>query len=147
MNLSSHFTLAELTNSQEAVRKGLDNSPTPEILENLRQTAAGLERVREILDEPMFISSGYRSPKVNAAVGGSRTSQHMNGEAVDFTSPNYGTPLQICQAIVSNADFIDFDQLIYEGTWVHISFSDTPRREVLTARFAGGKASYTRGLA
>ena len=152
MNLSPHFTLVEMTVSSKGTRLGLDNTPTPQAMDKLYDTAAGLERVRDVLCTPIVVISGYRSPKVNAAVGGAMHSQHMNGEAADFISPSFGTPLDICREILNHADYVDFDQLIWEGAghgggaWVHISFSDTPRRSVMTATFQNGKAVYSKGL-
>jgi hypothetical protein len=144
LNLSPHFTLEEFTRSEAATRKGLDNTPDADTLEVLRSTAIGLEEVRALLDAPIEVTSGYRSPKVNSAVGGSATSQHCKGEAVDFRAPQFGTPLEICREIM--ASDIVFDQLIYEGTWVHISFASQPRRSMLTAHFNGGRVTYTNGI-
>lgn len=147
MNLSTHFTLEELTASDKAVRLGIDNTPTDEALDALYTTAAGMERVRDVLgDKRVFSTSGYRCPKLNTATGGASASQHMKGEAVDFVCPDFGTPMEVCQEVVANTDYVGFDQLIMEGTWVHISFSDRNRGEVLTATFKGGKATYTKGL-
>lgn len=146
MNLSTHFTLDELTQSETATRLGIDNSPSDEVVDNLYTTAAGLERIRTVLDAPVLISSGYRCPKLNSAVHGSKVSQHMRGQAADFRAPKFGTPLQVCMEIVENTGFVDFDCLILEGTWVHVSFSDDPRNEVLTAHFDNGKVSYSGGL-
>lgn len=146
MNLSAHFTLEELTASDYATRKGIDNTPTTEALSNLHLLSSGLERVRYILDSPMHINSGYRCPKLNSALGGSSKSQHMEGLAADFTAPSFGTPKEICEAIADHEDFIAFDQLIYEGTWVHVSFSDQPRGSILTAHFGNGVTNYTKGL-
>ena len=146
MNLSPHFTLAELTRSETALRRGIDNSASASIVEKLRHTAGGLERVRALLGAPLHVNSAYRGPNVNAAVGGSSTSQHTKGEAADFVAPSFGSPLDICRAII--ASDIEFDQLIYEGSWVHISFvADRAQRQmVLTAHFAGGKVTYTPGI-
>lgn len=146
MNLSSHFTLEEFTRSDTAVRLGIDNTPSTEIIENLKNTAAGLERVRSVLKVAMFVTSGYRCIKLNIARKGSKTSQHVKGEAIDFVAPDFGDALAVCREIVRHRDEIGFDQLIYEGTWIHISFSDDPRDEVLTAKFSNGTATYTRGL-
>lgn len=123
--LSAHFTVAEMTITQQ---RGLNNDPPLEVVAALRRTAQGLERVRERLGgHPLIISSGYRSPAVNAAVGGSKTSQHMLGEAADFICPYFGSPLDIVYALRDTPD-IEFDQLIEEfGRWVHISFCDKPR--------------------
>lgn len=144
-HLTAHFTLEELTRSEIALRRGLSNGPSAEIVERLTKTAVGLEQIRALLRVPLHISSGYRSPEVNAALGGSATSQHMKGEAADFIAPDFGGPREVCLAIL--ASNIPFDQLIFEGTWVHISFSETPRHSVLTAHFEGGKARYTQGIA
>lgn len=143
--LSEHFTLEEMTASDVAIRKGIDNTPTPEIVANLTELAGFLEQVRELLGCPMHINSGYRSPKVNAAVGGSSTSAHMTGQAADFVAPDFGTPQQIAHHIAASE--IPFDQLIYEGTWVHFGIRGDMRRQVLTATFSGGKATYTQGIA
>ena len=130
MNLSAHFTLDEFTNSQTAARQGIDNTPSPDIVRTLQRTATGLELVRNLLGAPILISSGYRSPALNKAVGGAANSQHMTGEAVDFTCPGYGTPAQIVADI--SHSIIPFDQVIVEfGRWVHISFSDKNRRQSL----------------
>ena len=92
-----------------------------------------MELVRNVLNgQPIMISSGYRSPEVNAAVNGSKNSQHMQGKAVDFTCPNFGSPNTIIRAIKNSG--IKFDQLILEfDSWVHISFSDPSRKQVLIA--------------
>lgn len=146
MNLSTHFTLEEMTTSDTAVRLGIDNTPSAQVIDALYTTTAGLERVRTILGVPLIVSSGYRCPKLNTAVHGAKTSQHLKGEAADFRAPEFGTPLQICRELLKYTDFIGFDQLLFEGTWCHISFSDQPRNEVLTAKFSGGSVTYTKGL-
>jgi hypothetical protein len=140
VNLSPHFTLDELTRSDVAARRGLLNVPTPTLVENLKFLAEGLERVRELLKAPLEVSSGYRSPAVNAAVGGSIASQHRFGLAADFRAPQFGDPLEVCNAIL--ASDIQFDQMIYEfESWTHISFvRREPRREALTVMTLNGKA-------
>jgi zinc D-Ala-D-Ala carboxypeptidase len=145
MQLSDHFSLAELTASQEAVRHNIDNVPSDQVLANLRTTAEGLELVRAMLAKPIIISSGYRSEELNHALGGVTSSAHCRGFAADFISPAAGTPYQIACRILSN-DRIKFDQLICEGDWVHISFAPPLRRQVLTATFKQGVASYAPGL-
>lgn len=143
--LSRNFFLSELLASSVAVRLGIPNTPTASDLGNIRNfLAPGLQSVRDLLDVPMVVSSGYRGQALNAAVGGSKTSQHMVGLAADFTAPGFGTPLQVCRAIVAAG--LAFDQIIMEGAWVHISFSAKPRRQVLTARFGPGGATYSHGL-
>lgn len=143
--LTAHFSLEELTVSQEGARRGLNNTPDGQPLANLRKTANGMELVRAYLTHPIFVSSGYRSPEVNKAVGGSPTSAHVQGFAADFISPGFGTPLKICRTIECSP--LHFDQLILEfGQWVHISFDPRNRREVLTAKKVGGKTTYLRGI-
>lgn len=147
MKLSPHFDLAELTVSATAARRGLDNTPPPAILETLKATARRMEQVRAILDgQPIIVLSGYRSPAVNAAVKGSRTSAHMTGHAVDFICPGFGTPRLVAAKL--HAELPDFDQLIQEfGQWVHIGFGPGRRNQVLTAsRTANGKTAYTPGI-
>ncbi len=140
--LSPHFALEELVASQTASREGLDNTPTPEIVRALTVAARGMENVRDLLGgHPINVSSGYRSPAVNAAIHGATHSAHMEGWAVDFTCYEAGTPLEICRTIAA-AQSLVFDQLIQEGTWVHISFAPTLRREVLTKHGNG----YVSGL-
>lgn len=137
--------MEELTHSETAVRKGIDNTPDADAMENLLILAGHLEDVRELLDHPITISSGYRSPKLNAAIGGSINSAHCRGEAADFICPAFGTPREIVLAI-SGSD-LQFDQVIWEGTWVHFGIGEKMRREVLTATFEGGKARYSIGVA
>lgn len=139
MILSAHFTLEEFIDSQTAARKGIDNTPPPEVMDRLHRTATGLELVRNLLQAPILISSGYRSPELNAAVGGSKNSQHMTGEAVDFTCPGFGPPAKVVQSIVQS--IIPFDQVIVEfGRWVHISFAMQPRKMALVIDADGTRA-------
>lgn len=146
MSLTDHFSIAELSHSATAERMGIDNTPPDSMTTPLFVLAVGLEQVRKLLgDRPLHIESGYRCPALNAAVGGSSNSAHMQGYAADFTCHEYGTPLEIAQTIVASA--IPFDQLIQEGTWVHISFAPAMRRDVLTAhRTPRATTTYTRGL-
>ena len=133
--LSEHFTLEELTFSQVAARQGIDNTPPPEIVQNLKRVAAVLEEVRSLLGgKVIHINSGYRGPALNAIIGGSKTSAHMTGLAADFIAPAFGSVLEIAKAIEVSG--IVFDQLIHEyGTWVHIGLAANgakPRRQKLT---------------
>lgn len=149
MNLTEHFTLEELTHSDLAVRKGLDNTPDAETIANLTILAQTLERVRTLLNAPIHINSGYRSQKVNAALGSSPTSKHCLGLAADFTAPQFGTPQEVAKAIIKAA--IGFDQLIYEfGSWVHLGLEEPEkqwRNQVLTAKLQEGKTIYVEGIA
>lgn len=134
MQLSPNFSLAEMIRSDTAARRGLDNTPSPAVLAELQRTAELLEKVRTVLGmRPILISSGYRSPAVNAAVGGSATSAHCFGMAADFTCPEFGSPLEVCRELETYAEMLDFDQLIHEfGAWVHLGRRASPRRQVLT---------------
>lgn len=139
MNLSTHFTLAEFIATSH---RGIDNTPSDAVLEELRKTAAMLEDVRAMLKNPINISSGFRCSALNKAVGSKPTSKHVTGQAVDFTCRGYGSPLDVCKAI--EASGIMFDQLILEfynpatGTgWVHLGRSASPRRQVLTINSHG----------
>jgi zinc D-Ala-D-Ala carboxypeptidase len=148
MNLTEHFTLAELTGSDYAIRHGINNTSSDhEILANLHILAQGLERVRHIFMLPLIVSSGYRSPRVNAGVGGSKTSAHLRGLAADFIVPGV-SQIEVCRLLADKPE-IGFDQLIYEGRWCHISFPEPehdPAGIVLTATFHGGKATYSKGI-
>ena len=144
MNLTEHFSLAELVASQVATRKGIDNKPGPAIVTNLTRLAALLEQVRVLVGVPITVSSGYRSPALNKAVGGAASSAHVLGLAADISTAKLA-PKALALLIRQSA--IVFDQLIYEGTWVHIGLSaGAPRRQVLTAKFAGGGVSYVTGI-
>jgi hypothetical protein len=137
MQLSEHFSLAEMTVSANAARLGLSNAPPPEIMPRLKAVAGQLERVRELLGgKPIRITSAYRSAAVNTAAGGAKASAHLAGWAVDFVCPDYGSPLAVAERIERSS--LTFDQLIHEhGVWVHLSFDPRRREEVLTIDKAG----------
>ena len=145
-----NFWLSEFLDSDIAARFGIDNTPPQEVRVNVRVAlASGMQAVRDLLGYPVFITSGYRCPELNAKVKGSPTSAHMQGLAADFKCPNFGTPLAVARFLSVRQPNLRFDQLIQEGTWVHIAFpagSAIPRGEVLTAHF-GGPTTYTKGLA
>lgn len=143
MNLSAHFTLAEFTHSQIAARMGLDNMPGTKEIAAMQRVAVALELIRKVIGAmPIIVTSGYRSPAVNAAAYGSADSAHMRGAAVDFIIPSFGTPFQVCQSIISMG--LPFDQLIYEHTWVHLAIEPPTRRQVLTKK--RGAPGYLSGL-
>ena len=129
MNLTPHFTLEELTVTQH---RGIDNTPpTLALLGNLRRTAMLLEQVRTRLGVPILVSSGYRCPELNAAVGGQANSQHLTGQAADFIAPGFGAPVAVV-SVLRDAIDLPYDQLILEfDRWVHISWADTPRHQAL----------------
>lgn len=148
MDLSSHFTLDEFVASQTAAREHISNAPGPDVIVNLKATAQLLEQVRGLLGKPVIVSSGYRSPALNAAVRGAKDSAHLYGLAVDFIAPQYGSPIAICQ-LLKGASLM-FDQLIFEHTWVHIALAKnggTNRHQLLTAHFGNGPTQYTNGFA
>lgn len=133
MNLTENFTLQELTFSEIAARKGLDNIPTPEIITNLNRLAKFLEKVRILFNKPIHINSAYRSVTVNSAVGGKATSQHCLGCAADIKVGNL-TPDQVVFTIVHSD--LKYDQVIREyDSWVHISIPNQedmlPRKQAL----------------
>lgn len=131
MQLSEHFSLAEATFSETATRLGINNQPSDAQLENMKIAAQGMEQVRKLLGKPIVVTSWLRLPEVNVAVGGSRVSSHMDGWAIDFGCPSYGTPYDVAQAI--KASEIQVDQCIHEfGRWVHISFAPQMRNQFLT---------------
>jgi zinc D-Ala-D-Ala carboxypeptidase len=145
--LTEHFTLEEFTHSQTAARKNIPNAPafgSPERA-NLQRLADTMEKVRGILgDKPVLISSGYRSPKVNAAIGGSKNSAHMRGLAADFTCPGFGDPLAICEKLRPHMADLAIDQLIHEYvTWVHLGLSaGAPRQMALTIDHLGTRTGF-----
>lgn len=144
--LSAHFTLSELTFSATAVRKGIPNIAPPAIIDQLILTADRMEKVRDLLGgKPIRVLSGYRSPAVNTAVGGSKTSAHRTGHAVDFVCPEFGTPSQVAAHLAKH--LTGYDQIIEEfGDWVHVGFGPNKRMQKLTARKVGGQTRYTPGI-
>ncbi|MBT0664755.1 DUF882 domain-containing protein [Geobacter pelophilus] len=150
MKLTRHFTSDEFIVSQTAARLGIDNSPTPEVIANLQLVALVLEKVREYFGKPVLVSSGYRSPALNAAVpGSSKTSAHSKGLAADFTVQGVSNH-DVCKWIAENIKELDIDQVIYEfgvTGWVHIGLAATPRYQMLSAiRGDGGKTVYVEGF-
>ena len=127
MTLSTHFTLAEFTQSDTASRMGINNDLPLELVPAATVTCELLERIRAHLCEraakpvPLLLSSGWRCAALNRAVGSSDTSDHLRAMAVDFRAPAFGTPLQVSQALALVADSLNIGQLIYEHTWIHIS--------------------------
>jgi hypothetical protein len=123
--LSAHFSLAEYVASQTAARMGISNQPDTKTHANLKRHAETMEKVRTLLGaKPILISSGYRSPPVNAACGGSSTSAHMYGLAADWTCPGFGDPYAICKFLEPHLQELGIDQLILEyESWVHLGLS------------------------
>lgn len=139
MKLSPNFTLEEMTVSDYAARNGMDNTPQNDHLMNLRRLAAFLESLRAFLGKPITINSAYRSPEVNAAIKGSKTSQHCHGTAADIRVAGM-VPDQVVKRILAST--LPYDQVIREfsdpvrgGGWTHVSIPNTrdlkPRKMAL----------------
>ena len=132
MNLSPHFTLEEMIKSQTALRMGLENNPGPRELEALVDLCEyALEPIRDHYGRPVVVSSGYRAPAVNKAIGSSDRSQHTKGEAADIEIPGVDN----LELYYWAAEHSDFDQLILEyytgepaSGWVHISYAGSENR-------------------
>ena len=149
MQLSKNLSLAEVMRSETAKRKGVSNMPTPEHIENFKLLAEKVfQPIREHFGVPIHISSGYRSAALNKAVGGSATSQHCTGEAIDIDMD--GTSITNRQIFDFIKDNLTWDQLIFEfGTeenpdWVHVSYESTgkQRKQILKAVKQGGATKY-----
>lgn len=151
MQLSKNLALAEVIRSETAKRKEISNMPTPEHIENFKKLAENVfQPIREHFGVPIHISSGYRSKALNTAVGGSLSSQHCQGEAIDIDMD--GSANGVTNTMVFNyiKDSLEFDQLIWEfGTnenpdWVHVSYESTgkQRKQILKATRVNGKPHY-----
>jgi hypothetical protein len=151
MKLSEHLDLSEVIRSESAKRNGISNMPTTEHIANFKLLAENIfEPIRNHFRVPIIISSGYRSKELNACIGGSATSQHCTGEAIDIDmdgSPHGVTNKMIFDYIKDN---LNFDQLIFEfgdatnPDWVHVSYesSGKQRKQVLKATKNAGKTVY-----
>ena len=147
MKLSTHLDLSEVIRSDSAKRNGISNMPTPEHIENFKLLAEKIfEPVREHFGVPIRISSGYRSKELNAKIGGSATSQHCKGQAVDIDMD--GTSLTNKQVFDYIKDNLPFDQLIWEfgnednPDWVHVSYVPNGRKQILKAFKMNGGTKY-----
>lgn len=148
MQLTQHFTLAEMTRSDTAKRLGIDNTPAPELLPRLIMVAEMLERIRATVGCPIVVTSGYRCEPLNAAIGGVTSSDHSRGHAADILAPAYGTPSQVATLLAPLVGTLGIGQLILEGfrkpggrrsEWVHVSTRapERPVNRVLTISEAG----------
>ena len=150
--LTANFSLHELTKSETALRLGLDNTPNEEVTENLRLLCEKvLQPVRDHFGKGVKVNSGYRSPESNAAVKGSRTSDHCLGRAADIEIPGVANA-DLAQWIMDN---LDYTQLILEfytpgigdSGWVHVSYDpNNLKKQELTATKQNGKTVYLNGL-
>ena len=152
MQLTNNFSLAEMVKSETALRHGLDNTPGDTEIANLRLLCEQvLQPLRDAYGRGIKVNSGYRAPDVNAAVGGSRTSDHCKGQAADIEIP--GVPNYELAKYIS--DYFNFTQVILEfytpgipdSGWVHVSYdANNLKRQVLTAMRENGKIVYKPGL-
>lgn len=145
MRLSQHFKLWEFQVSETAARNDVDMTPSDEVLDNLTILCNDyLELLRKELDSPIVITSGFRPMVLNTLIGGSITSSHIDGEAVDFHSLTY-KPIEVCR-VIRDMD-LDYDQNIHEfGKWTHLGIGPRRRKQDLTAYRNKGKTKYTLGL-
>lgn len=146
--LSPHFTVAEFERSQVASRLQIRNTMDVASRRNAERLCRQLlEPIRQLVGGPVVVTSGFRSEELNGAIGGARNSQHTRGLAADLVAPGW-TALDLCWLIRRSG--LRFDQLIFEGTWTHVSIAaagDIPRGSVLTARFQSGRpVAYSHGL-
>ncbi len=144
MRLSKNFSLDEFLISQTAERNGIDMTPPDEIIENIKNLVkACLQPLRDEAG-PIYISSGYRPLELNTRIGGSKTSAHVQGNAVDFSVTNM-KPFDVCELVVAME--LPFDQVIHEfGRWTHMGVADILRAEQLTAYRKDGKVRYVNGI-
>lgn len=130
--MAKFFTKSELTRSDTARTLKIDNTPTPEASAALDALMWNvLDPIRRMWGKPIIVNSGYRCPKLNAAIGGSATSQHMKGEAADITAGDPTKNKELFDMIAQSA--IPFDQLIDEKNyrWIHVSYRPNDRRNIL----------------
>jgi hypothetical protein len=148
MKLSENLDLSEVTRSESAKRHGINNQPTPEHIENFKLLAEKIfQPIRDHFGVPIRISSGYRSKELNAKIGGSASSQHCKGQAIDIDQD--GTSITNRQVFDFIKDNLPFDQLIYEfgddnnPNWIHVSYSRNQQRgQVLKAFKLNNQTKY-----
>ena len=150
--LSKNFSLAEMMHSNTAISKGLDNTPSADIIANLQILIDNvLQPIRDKLGKSIKINSGYRSPAVNASVGGSITSDHCKGQAADIEVAGLANG-DLAKWIVENFKFTQiilefYTQGIPDSGWVHVSYDPNNLKcQVLTAVKQNGKTVYLNGI-
>lgn len=135
--MGKYFSIAELTKSETANRRKIDNKPTKEVENCLNQLIDNiLDPLRKAYGQPIIVSSGYRCPELNKAVGGARTSQHTFGQAADIhTKSNSKESNKQLFELIKQLK-LPFDQLIneYNYSWVHVSYSHRNRRQILNIK-------------
>lgn len=145
MKLSEHFTLAEMTFSPTAIKKGIDNTPNAQTIKNLQALCEKvLEPLRAHIGGPIKVSSGYRSDALNSLIGGAKSSQHKTGQAADVDLKDKSS--EAFKWIMAN---LDYDQIIWEfgndeqPDWIHVSYSTKGnRKNAMRAIKSNGKTKY-----
>lgn len=135
--MGKYFTIAELTKSDTANKKNIDNSPNKQVETNLNQLIINiLDPLREAYGEPIIVSSGYRCSALNKAVGGATSSQHTLGQAADIHSKSNTREANKKIFDLIKSLKLPFDQLIneYNYKWVHVSYSPRNRRQILNIK-------------
>jgi zinc D-Ala-D-Ala carboxypeptidase len=142
MKLTNNFSLQELTASETAVRRGINNTPSPEVILNLKALCENvLQPLRDWYGKPITITSGYRSPELNKAIKGARNSDHMRGQAVDFVLPkeDYARVFDWLRKNVQYTQIIDE----FSFSWIHISYdAKNLKKQALKAVKQNGKTAY-----
>jgi hypothetical protein len=151
--LTNNFSLHEMIKSETAIRKDMDNTPhNDDVVQNLTILCEQvLQPLRDVYGVGIKVNSGYRSPDVNAAVGGSRTSDHCKGQAADIEIPGVANA-DLAQYIADNFDYTQlilefYTQGVPDSGWVHVSYdSNNLKKQVMTAVRQSGKTVYLQGL-
>lgn len=164
--ITKNFSVQELSYSQTAARRGINNVPTGQVLKNLEEATKNLfQPLRNALGAPISVSSGYRSPALNKAIGGSNTSAHTHGFAIDMRVHGIPNTYLLAKKIIEicKENNLKFDQIILEfpsgdynnpnnsmpGSWIHLGYKSPrgeQRMQVLTAKKVRGKTTYLNGL-
>ena len=128
--MTTNFTIEELTRSSFAIRNNIDNTPNEKQTENLRFVANNLEYIRKKLGNyPILVTSGFRSKKVNKAVGGVRNSDHLEGLAVDIIIKNNKSIKDTAKQIIETQ--LEFDQIIIYRKFIHLGFNKKMRKQIV----------------
>lgn len=151
MKITENFTMEELTESGIAERNGIDNVPDQKSLGNLVRLAHSLQEIRDLINAPLIVTSGFRCQEVERILKKKSNdwiskSQHTRGNAADIRSHAFGTPRKLVETIINSP--VKFDQLILEfDSWVHFGLSDGKwRNQILTAKRVDGETIYYAGL-
>lgn len=148
MKLSKNFTLQELTKSQTAIRNNIDNTPSPEEIENLQELCVNvLQPIREVFG-PVFVSSGFRSLTINSLTGGSANSYHVKGMAADIEVASAST-LDLFLWIKNNLPYTELILEFYvegypDSGWVHVAYDkdDLKKKTLVATKMMNGRTKY-----